>query len=194
MKAQPYIEDWKQVQKKEKVVIISILVGAFFLGLSGAIQIFKLARSNPAESLLPKQPASKAVVSLSSQSKVVNQGDNFTVTVTVDTGATNVEAADFVVNYDQKYLQAVSVNPGDFFKVYPKKEASGGKVWITGIAQFENNTFTIPKGKGSVGQITFQAVRKTNNTALKIDKQKTIVASKGKNILGNTQNLVLKIQ
>lgn len=129
-----------------------------------------------------KLPAS-AVLTFESDKTNISPGENFLVTLNLDSQDTEVAAADFIVKFDPKYLKVVDVSTGNFFSLYPVKTISGDFIKISGIASYEEDTIVLPKGNESVGQITFQAKEKTGSTTISFDPAKTIVANSGQNIL-----------
>ena len=62
------------------------------------------------------------------------------------------------------------------------------------MADFVNNAFIIPRGRGKIVDITFEALLPTATTGIRVNKDRTIVAAKGKNILGKTSDLIMSIK
>lgn len=140
----------------------------------------------------PLLPTANAEITLSTPSTTVAVNEPFEITLGLDSSEFAVDAADFIVSYNEEYLRLADLREGDFFKTYPSKTASRGLIKLSGVAFFENNNLVIPKGKGTVALFRFTPV-KTGNTTIRIDPQKTIIASGGKNILDTSKITDLEI-
>ena len=179
-----FLADFRKISKKGKILVYAILAFSFIVGIIASIISFNLF----------KNPPSTAILKLTADKTSVSKGDTFTATLNIDSQDWGVEAADLVLNFDPQYLKVTAVSPGNFFKVYPLKKIEESRVKLSGVANFVNNTFIIPKGTGTITSLTFQTLASTSKTTISIDKQATIVASAGKNILGNTTNLAVSIK
>ena len=131
-----------------------------------------------------KETAKPVKLTLLTDTRKLKTGAAFAVKMILSTPDTGVEAADFVLSFDPNYLKVETLATGNFFKIYPVSETQENYVKVTGIASLVNDTFLIPKGEGTVATVTFTALKATPNTAIKFDKKKTIVASGGKNVIG----------
>ena len=173
---------------KNKTLLIVAVLFVLSLGLTLGIGSFKKSNS-------PALP-SNAALSLESDKNSVNPGQEFTVTMTLDSGKTEVAAADFVLQYDPKYLKVVSVSTGKFFTNYPINTQAGNYVKISGVASFDGETLVLPRGKDTVGKIVFRALQNAGKTTVKFDSSKTIVATNGQNILNKKKlaSLTLNVQ
>ncbi|OGG02166.1 hypothetical protein A2W14_06575 [Candidatus Gottesmanbacteria bacterium RBG_16_37_8] len=156
------------------------LVAVFFiLGLVVSFAYQKYQKSKTATTPL----APNAILSLVSDKEKVSPGEEFTVTMSLDSDDSEVAAADFVVQYNPKYLKVVSVATGKFFNNYPINITGSDHVRISGVASFDGNTLVLPKGSETVGYITFSALGNKGRAVINIDKIKTVVATSGQDIL-----------
>lgn len=191
-----FLRDFKKIGKKQKVIIISILIGCFLAGiyLPSFINNFpkpkiKITAPNATPAPVPI-PASLSVTSENSQ---ISLGATFSATIKIDSPNQGVEAADFVLNFDPLYLKVATISSGTYFGLYPLKEIQEDKVKISGLANLVNDKFIIPLGSGIVGSIVFEPLAATDSTKISFDREKTIVASGGKNILDMQKISDLKI-
>ena len=128
-----------------------------------------------------------AVLTLESNSSEISVGGELTVNMTLDSKANEVAAADFVLQFDPEYFSVASVSTGNFFSNYPVNITGKNFVKLSGVATFDGETLTLPKGRNSVGQIAFKSTGKTGKTEFRFDSNKTIVATNGQNILDTKQ-------
>lgn len=163
---------------------ISVLVLFLFIAFIAAIAWFKA--SGPGgigktgqTAVLPKT----ASLTLESEQKSVAPGETVSARLILDTGDQGVEAADFVLNFDARFLNIKSVVPGNFFKSYPANKSEGNTLRISAVAYFDGSSVIIPKGRGEVASLTFEAVSSAAKTSIKVDRAKTIIAASGQNIL-----------
>lgn len=177
-----YLRDFSKIGLKRKLVILAILVGSFIFGISAPIFLNNMGQPVkvvPSPTPIPV-PASAEI---SAKVKEISAGNTFSATINVNSPNQGVEAADFVVNFDPNYLKVSTISSGNYFGLYPIKNADEGSVKISGIANLVNNKFIIPIGRGTIGTIMFQTLSATESTQISFDREKTIVASKGQNIL-----------
>src|SRR3989344_2358453 len=128
--------------KQTKLIILLVIV---FLG---SVLAFRFLQK-PKQAKLPVT----AVLTLSSDNLQVNKGEEFTVTLSLDSKETEVAAADFIISFDTRFLQAIEVTPGKFFSNYPVLTKTENNVKISAVASFDGESLILPKGKGTVGQI-----------------------------------------
>lgn len=188
-----FIRDFKKIGKKQKIVIISILAGSFLVGIFLPAIITNL--SSPKIKRPPPSPTPiliPASLSLTSDKNNIKLGTTFSAILNINSPNQGVEAADFVVNFDPKYLKVATVSAGNYFSLYPVKAIEKDNVKISGTANLLKDKFIIPIGRGTVGTIVFESLAATPSTQISFDREKTIVASKGKNILD--QNNITDLQ
>jgi len=190
-----FAKDLKQflcLSPVRKLGVLLVLFFTFLLGL-GAFSFYLRQTSKvkpPASSQnLPK----KATFSLLPQTRTINKGETFIIGVNFDSGDYKVEAADCILGYDPKALQVTKVSSGLFFAQYLEKEAKDGKILITGTIGMTGQQKGGVKGKGPFGSIELKALG-IGTTNLSFVKGETIVASGGKNVLGETQGGVYTIK
>ncbi len=189
------------MSKRQAQIILLILIlcfaGAFILSY-GYVKYINKEKITPTPlptgQITKTAPEANAVVSLTSDKKSVSTGETFTVSLNLDSGKSNVEAADFVITFDNNFLAAREIKQGSFFGVLPVKNIENSRVKISGMANLVGETIIVPKGKGEVAAIVFEPLRATENTVIKIDPTETIVASAGKNILDQTKTTDLNIE
>jgi hypothetical protein len=131
---------------------------------------------------------------IKSETSQVKHEATFSATVRINSPTNGVEAADFLINFDPKYLKVATASSGKFFGSYPQKKIGRDYLKISGMASLRGSDFIIPKGEGTVVVITFKALSATDSTKIRFDREKTVVASKGKNILGDIKDLVISIE
>lgn len=173
----------KRKNKNKKTIrFLSIIALFFVIGVSLSL-VYKNQKKSDTAPNLPKV----AQLSLSTDKQNVAVGDEFTVTMTLDSKNTEVAAADIVVDYDTNSLEVVSVTTGNFFSNYPINQTSRELVKISGVASFDGKNLILPKGKDTVGQIKFLAIKQNNRTLIKYHKVRTIVATNGQDIYDRSQ-------
>lgn len=193
-----YFSDFQKIGKKEKGIIFAILLTSFVVGIVGSVNYQKLTSRKPTTN--DQRPATTpspiplpASLSLTSDKKEIKKGENFTVTIKIDSPNQGVEAADFVITFDPLYLKVATVSAGNYFKTYPVKLTEKTSVKLSGVASLSDNKLLIPKGEGTIGTILFAAQTATSSTEIKFDEIKTIVAYGGKNILDMSKISNVKI-
>lgn len=195
-----FISEFNKIGKKEKIIIFIILGICFFAGLGISTELQKLSSENPkptksVTSVTPSpSPFVPAKVSIKSNLDRIVKGATFSATVRINSPTNGVEAADFLVNFDPKYLKVATASSGKFFGYYPQKKIGKDYVKISGMATLTGDSFIVPKGEGTIASITFQALSATDSTKIRFDREKTVVASKGKNILGSIEDLLITIK
>jgi plastocyanin len=116
-----------------------------------------------------------------------NVGDEFTVNVMADTGVNSIAASEVHVSFNAQYLQALSIQQGDFLpNVFVSGTVENGSASIT-VA----SSPTDPKnGIGKLAVITFKALANTSTpTAIQFASTTQISAADdpGNNVLKSTQ-------
>ncbi|MBI3379414.1 hypothetical protein HY029_01505 [Candidatus Gottesmanbacteria bacterium] len=165
-----------------KVLITLLIVSFFFIGFTASYK-YVHQQFAKAQSKTPSIPTPAPInLALTAVKNTVNKGKYISVTLNLATGNQTLDAADFVVNFDPKYLQVAKIFPGNFFKTYPSTKMDKDFIKITGIATLSGNSVFIPKGTGTVAIISFLATEKTPKTSITIDKVKTVLASGGNNL------------
>ncbi len=191
MNFKKYIKDFKNVGKREKIIIFSILLASFAIGVTGSYMYRNLgvrkASSTPEVEFSVTPLPKTSLITLESEKGDLATGNKFDVNLNLNSGNLGVEAADFVVNFDPDYLKAISVSTGTFFKNYPINTTGDNFVKISGVADFTEKAVVVPKGEGTVATITFETLQATESTKIEIDKIKTIIASGGQNILDTSK-------
>lgn len=190
-----YLREFKSIGKKQKIIIIVVLLASFLLGFvlpgfSNKLSTFQTPKPTPFPTPIPLP----AVISLSSDLSDVKLGATFSATINISSPNQGVEAADFVVNFDPDFLKVATISSGNYFGIYPVKTAVKDKVKISGIANLVNDRFIIPMGKGQIGTIVFETLSATDSAIISFDREKTIVASAGKNILDKITDLEVSIK
>lgn len=101
------------------------------------------------------QAQAGARLSLSPASGSYSNGDQFVVSVNVDTAGQDAMAVDALINFDSTRLEAKTVTKGDFFGGFDYKiDASSGRITIY---SFSEQTLQTKSGTGTVATITFAA-------------------------------------
>lgn len=189
-----YLQQFLKLGKKEKIIIIAILVGCFFFGLAIPTAVQKIAyKPSPTPLPTPTEIPLPASLKLITDKKEIELGATFSAVLELDSPNQGVEAADFVIDFDPNYLKIATISSGNYFGVFPVKEIGTNSAQLSGMANLVNNQIVIPKGKGIVGSFIFEALEATESTKIKFDREKTIVASGGKNIVEQINDLTLQI-
>jgi len=191
------------LSKKQARMIVLILILCFVAGFLLSYGYVKYVNQKKGSRNLAIQPttvpsttvpSSLASLSLSGDRKIAEIGSTFSAEIQIDSESMQVEAADFVVRFDSRYLQPREIREGRFFGVLPVKTIEKDFVKISGMANLANDTIIVPKGKGTVASIIFEALEATESTAVKIDRTETVIASSGKNILDTKKITDLNIE
>ncbi|KKS97571.1 MAG: hypothetical protein UV73_C0007G0014 [Candidatus Gottesmanbacteria bacterium GW2011_GWA2_43_14] len=167
----------KPVSTGKSASKLFILTLFFIIGLLAAYIIQQ--KRAPKEGEIKQE----AKLDLLAENSRIPAGEDFKVTLILDSGKTEVAAADFVVAFDPKYLKVTSVSTGNFFANYPINVSGSGYVKVSGVATFDGKEIILPKGKETVAEIVFQATENKGKTEINFDRTKTIVATNGINIL-----------
>ncbi len=183
--AKKYYKEFKKLPLISKIIITAILIGSFFVGIIGQIGYQKLTAREivPTSTPTPTPIQIPAKVSLTAETKEIETGATFSVSINLNSPDVGVEAADFVINFDGEVLKVATISSGSFFGLYPVKKISSDSVQISGMATLVDDRLIIPKGEGLVGSIIFEAQTATESTKISFNREKTIVANGGKNIL-----------
>lgn len=169
----------KTTKSRRQGRTVLLVIVFFILGLAVSFVFQKFRSSKPAEPSIPKN----ALLSLTTDREKVASGQEFTVTLNLDSSGSEVAAADFVIRFDPEFVKVVSVTTGSFFNNYPVNITANDHVRLSGVATFDGNTLILPKGSGPVGYIKFQALQTRGSAVISIDKVKTVVATAGQDIL-----------
>ena len=171
-----YIMEQKRAQTKSANKIF-ILVLCFLIGILGAY-VYRLKFANKNNEI-----KKEAKLDLLAENTKVNSGEEMKVALVLDSGKTEVAAADFVITFDPAYLKVSSVSTGRFFTNYPINITGSDFIKISGVATFDGKSVILPKGKETVAEIIFQTQGSKGKTAIGFNRQETIVATNGVNIL-----------
>lgn len=131
------------------------------------------------------QPAS---LSLSPRTSSFKAGEETTVSLDLDSGGQPIDAFDVEISYDQQLVEVVSLEPQpNAFGQYPINETDGGKIRLVGLAAAGPSGPSAFTGQGPVATIRLRFLQAGEHVTL-IFAEKSIVASKGKNVLGESLN------
>jgi len=98
---------------------------------------------------------------------VIQKGAVFTIEVVLNTGDFEIEAVDLFLNFDQKFLQAESVEKGTASFQYNAPEIDNGAGKITLKAYPESLSPIIGfQGEGQYATVTFKALQTTGPTQI----------------------------
>lgn len=110
----------------------------------------------------PTKANAAASLSLSPATKTVEIGGSLSLTVNIDTGGVNSDAADVIVTYDSAKLTIVSSVLGNLYDNNIKNDTSvAGKITLRATSSAGNYY----KGSGSFATITFQP-KETGTTSV----------------------------
>lgn len=116
-------------------------------------------------------------------------GEQKTIAVLLKSDKDKIEAFDFVLNYDEKLVNVVSVKTSSLFPTYPILEYGGGVIRVSGIVgvadpvRLDETVFLI-EFKGVAG----------GKVEAKINMDGSAIAAQGKNILDANNSLVIKVK
>ncbi|TAL80256.1 MAG: hypothetical protein EPN88_01405 [Bacteroidetes bacterium] len=191
------IKDIHRLGQKEKIIIYIILSVCFAIGFIGASyfgkqksQLFQSNNALPSSTASPKQ----AELSLYTSNLQTKVGEPFDIQLNLSSSDIGVEAADFIIRYDSAYIQINDISLGNYFQNYPIKRITADYIKISAVASFIANKIIIPKGEGTIATIHATPAQSIEKTTIFIDHDKTVIASAGRNILGQTNSLTISIQ
>lgn len=81
-------------------------------------------------------------------------GEEFTLTVQVDVGDSEVLGVDALLQYDEDILEVVSMTDGTFLSIGTKEFGEPGKAYIAGLVENASESVT---GSGPLVDVTFKA-------------------------------------
>lgn len=187
------IRDLKKIGLREKVIILSLLSITFLIGLGIPLLIGNLSQSSQTVRTTTITPSPQpAALTLSSVSNI-ETGKTFDVIIKLNSPDIGVEAGDFILYFDPKYLKPQEIKTGNYFQKYPLKKIDKNFIKISASASFINNKIILPKGEGIIATVIFKAVEKSSNTLIYFDPDHTIVASNGQNILNSYPSFTLSV-
>jgi len=171
--------------KKQAILFICLIIALGLLLLLNTLR-------KPQTATLPRT----SQITMESIKLQFLPGEEFFVTLNLDSKDKEVAAADIVVYFNPQFLKVLEVKTGKFFTNYPINTTYRDHIKLSGIASFNGESLTFPKGKATLGQIKFQAQNRSGNTIISFDSRKTIVATSGQDILDKTQlnKLAISIQ
>ncbi len=140
-------------------------------------------------------PADAAAVTLRlvSDDQVVSVGDKIRITIELDTTGELVDAFDAEVTFDPEVFSAEDVQAGELLARYPIAKASEGSVRFVGMANAGPSGPEAFTGTGVVGSFVLTARHESAETVLEFS-DKTVLASRGKNILGEAVSSRLSVR
>ena len=103
----------------------------------------------------PSKAAEGAVLSLDPSQKVVSAGEEFEVSLSLDTNGVKTSGVDVIISYNPDVLEVVEVRPGILFQKYPVNEAAEGKIGFSAAA-VPPRAFS---GQGTLAYLKFKALR-----------------------------------
>lgn len=127
-----------------------------FIILFGLIELL-WANSYLGPAQLPLRPSKAeegAILSLDPSQKVVTVGEEFEVSLNLNTGGVETSGADVIISYDPDILEVVQIRPGILFQKYPVSEAKDGKIGFSAAA-VPPQAFS---GKGTLAYLKFKAL------------------------------------
>lgn len=197
MKNLSNFEELNKLSKNQKMGIVMILGGCFVVGLIVSASFQQLAQRNYQSSLKTTAPTPVPVpasLSFYTANKTANVGDKFETTLELNSPSQGIEAAEFSVKFDPDFVKVASASTSKYFQIYSPLDYKEDSLNFSGVANFTDNKFIIPQGKGTLATIQFEALKATAGTKISIDKGKTTVASGGKNILDKVTDLEISIK
>lgn len=197
---QKFVSEFNKIEAKQKLGIIVLLIVAFTVGLSSSVGYltFLFPQENQKVATKPKAlPTpipSPAALSIISDKTSIAAGSTFSAQIKLNSYNQGIEAADFDISFDPKYLKVATISSGAFFGAYPRQETTTNSILISAMAQVSDEKIIIPKGEGVVADIIFEALNPVAQTIVAVNKNNTIVASDGKNVLDKVSDLTISIK
>ena len=172
-------------------LLLLTLIFAFFATL--LYWRIKVPRPSAPKKEIPfvKKEPNLASLTLVPESRTLNVGDSFLVTIHLKTGDFKDDTVDAVLNYDPKILAVEDLSEGMFFAESPIKRWKDGKIFLTGTIGASEKQIGGAKGEGAIGTISFRALA-SGSTSVDFD-QSSIVATKGENVLGEVRGARFEI-
>jgi hypothetical protein len=192
----------------ENKVSLLVAIGIVFIVILGMMVIRQavIMRSKPSSNLTTTVPSAIAPPTVQPRAEMwidppemqIAQGGTITVRVMIDAHNTIINGTDAIVNYDQDYLEVVSIDkpnePNNEFSLFSRQ--SDGQLQITRTKQSVSD---VPTAQLTIAEVTFRTV-KTGTTAVRFDYQKgatnksTIIEQRSnKNILDKVTGVKIEI-
>lgn len=192
METAEQIQTLKKVGRKEKIIILVLLLLAFIVGFIAAFVYLKpkiASQNQPPGNTQITQP--RASLALSTPTVNLTTGTEFDVAINVSSLDKGIDAADIFIYYDSRFLTYVSLAHGNYFQNYLSERIDNSSIKFSAAASLNKNSIKIPKGNGTIATIKFRPIGTTDTTLIYFDPDRTILASNGENILDYSN--VLKI-
>lgn len=191
---QPYRQTLKTLGEKEKIGILGLLILAFVIGFFVAFLYIKPQIQQKRESSQTNVPSGTASLTLSTPALELPQNREFDVTIRISSPEKGVEAGDFILYYDPRYVKAKSITRGNYFKNFISDVIEPSRIKLQAAAVLTAQNIIVPKGDGTVATIHFATLAPTDTTLIYFDPDRTVVASGGENILDYSNVLKLTIR
>lgn len=186
-----------------KALFAVLVIACFLLGFAVSVLVLQVKRAT-----LPIKSANQnattddnttpvpafARLTLNTAKLTLKTGEKFDVSIRLSSPERGVEAGDFIVYFDPRFVRANTIVPGKYFQNLPVQKIESNHIKISAIASLENNKVTIPKGEGIVATLKFTAIAPMNGTLIYFDPDKTVIGSEGRNILEGVNTISLTIQ
>ena len=196
-KLRQVIDEFMILPDKSKLGVVGLLFFVFVFGFFGTVFYWRMKgpRETAPSTQIPfvkEEPKSNlASLSLVPKSQSLKTEDTFLVTINFKTGDNKVDTVDAVLTFDPELLTVEEISEGMFFAEYPIKKIEDGKVMLTGTIGASGKQVGGAKGEGALASVTFKAL-KAGSANVSFDKA-SLVASKGKDVLGETKGAVFEI-
>lgn len=194
-----YFREFNCIGKRNKKIIVLIMVACFLLGLGISTGFNLLTKSKIGNiPFFPLPAPSPIPPSLSLKTENIKQqvGQNFQVKILADSPSFVLTAADFVITFDPRFLKVVEVKEGNYFQNYPIKKIGENTVQLSGAANVAKNTIIAPRGIGEIGTIIFKPLKATESTYIAFSRSSTVVGSFDKKNVETTRmndvNIIIK--
>lgn len=137
-------------------------------------------------------PQFSSILQISVDRKIVRPFETFSVLVYVNPDSDMPDAVDLVLRFHPGRVKAVEIEPGDSYRIYPKKEIGENTITISA----NGPRISASSGPVELATIMMQALDQPDTVFIVPDQEKTAVVVDGKNILTaqELQDVSVRIQ
>lgn len=145
-----------------------LILGVVLLAIGATLVLVRTQQD------IRQRAAPTTTLELTPATNTVNQGDEFTLNLNMNTGSNSVYKVDVVVTYDNLVLEGVRFEKGNLFA---NSTATGGLIGNgVGRLTLEVPTTESEQGQGLLGRLVFRASNPSSGTQVRFNPQTTINA------------------
>lgn len=136
-------------------------------------------------------PLKKSTITLTSNKTTINTGEEFTVSVSIDSRDYSLNIAEINIKYPKELVQITHIDQGSY--MYPNPTMTRDEAGYLGLTVFPRDRRRI-KGSGTVAEVSFKALKGSPVASIEIDQAHTSALSNegeaGENVIGDYGPLV----